>query len=112
MGDLNSTYLASRPASAGMFDEWSRLLPNSDRSAFIEACVAADADDGRLQAVISRYFSTWKTILMGNALSRLQMLAKCEQIRDYVEVVCVEDDYEYIIEEDQIGLEDLTRLYE
>ncbi|CRG90358.1 hypothetical protein PISL3812_07402 [Talaromyces islandicus] len=66
-----------------------------DRSAFVAACTEAEADDGRLQAVLSRYFSTWKTSLMGDDLSRLQMLATHAQIRDYIKVIWLEDETEF-----------------
>ncbi|KAI0471184.1 hypothetical protein F4859DRAFT_484666 [Xylaria cf. heliscus] len=88
MSDLNPSHLVS----AGMVDDWSHLLPGPDRSAFVEACAEAELDDGRLQTILGRYFSTWKTSLMADDLSRLQMLVTCVQIREYVKVVCVEDD--------------------
>lgn len=92
MSDFNPSQPAPRLVSAGMVDGWSHLLPGADRSAFVAACTEAEADDGRLQAVLSRYFSTWKTSLMADDLSRLQMLATYVQIRDYVKVICLEDD--------------------
>ncbi|ESZ98107.1 hypothetical protein SBOR_1486 [Sclerotinia borealis F-4128] len=75
-----------------MVNDWSHLLPYPDRSAFLEACTEAEAHDGRLKTAFVRYFSAWKTSLMADDLSRLQMLSTCEQILDYVRVVRVEDD--------------------
>ncbi|KAH8688691.1 hypothetical protein BGW36DRAFT_392039 [Talaromyces proteolyticus] len=95
MSDFNPSQPAPRLVSAGMVDEWSYLLPGPDRSAFVAACAEAEADDRRLQAVLSRYFSTWKTSLMADDLSRLQMLATYVQIRDYIKVICLEDDTEF-----------------
>ena len=92
MSDLNPSPPAPRLVSAGMVDEWSHLLPGPQRSAFVGACTEAGADDGRLQPILGRYFSTWKTSLMADDLSRLQMLATYVQIRDYVKVICLEDD--------------------
>jgi hypothetical protein len=106
MSDLKSS------TSAGMFDDWSRLLRDTDRRKFLQACTEAEADDERLQAVLSRYFSTWRTNLMGDDLSRLQMLAACERIRDCVKVVCVEDDFDYIDDDDPEDLEEVIELYE
>src|ERR1700732_504146 len=91
MSDLNPSPPAPRLVSAGMVDEWSHLLPGPERSAFVGACTEAGADDGRLQSILGRYFSTWKTSLMADDLSRLQMLATYVQIRDYVKVICLED---------------------
>lgn len=82
----------SQPASVSIVDEWAYLLPSPDRSAFIAACTEAKADNQRLQDILSRYFSTWKTTLMGDDLSRLQMLATYVQIRDYIKVIHLEDD--------------------
>ncbi|QKX64353.1 uncharacterized protein TRUGW13939_11527 [Talaromyces rugulosus] len=92
MSDLDPSQPAPRLASAGMVDEWSHLLPGPDRSAFVAAYTEAEADVGRLKAVLSRYFSTWKTSLMADDLSRLQMLGTYVQIRDYVKVIWIEDD--------------------
>ena len=92
MSDLNPSPPTPRLVSAGMVDEWSHLLPGPERSAFVGACTEAGADDGRLQSVLGRYFSTWKTSLMADDLSRLQVLAIYVQIRDYVKVICLEDD--------------------
>ncbi|KFY07831.1 hypothetical protein V492_06785 [Pseudogymnoascus sp. VKM F-4246] len=89
---MNLSPQEPRLVSAGMVDEWSHLLPRPERSAFVEACTEAGADDGRLQPTLSRYFSTWKTSLMADDLSRLKMLATYVQIRDYVKVIYVEDD--------------------
>ena len=92
MSDSNRSRPASRLVSASIVDEWSHLLPAPDCTAFIAACTEAEADDQRLQAVLSCYFSTWKTSLMGDDLRRLQMLARDVQIRDYVKVIHLEDD--------------------
>lgn len=92
MSDLNLSQPAPRLVSAGVVDKWSNLLPVPDRSAFVGACTEAEANDERLQAVLSRYFSTWKTSLMADDLSMLQMLATYVQIRDCVKVICLEDD--------------------
>ncbi|KAI0503042.1 hypothetical protein F5B22DRAFT_577134 [Xylaria bambusicola] len=92
MTELNQSNLTSRVVSAGMVDDWSHLLPGPDRSAFLESCTEAKLDDGSVQTVLGRYFSTWKTSLMAGDLSRLQMLATCVQIREYIKVICVEDD--------------------
>ncbi|KFY92068.1 hypothetical protein V498_05169 [Pseudogymnoascus sp. VKM F-4517 (FW-2822)] len=81
-----------------MVDEWSHLLPGPERSAFVKECREAGADDGRLQPILARYFSTWKTSLMDDDMSRLQMLATCVQIRDLVKVICLEDDSEELEE--------------
>jgi hypothetical protein len=94
MSDLNPSPPAPRLVSAGMVDEWSHLLPGPERSAFVEACTEAGADDS-LQPILSRYFSTWKTNLMADDLSRLQMLATYVQIQDYVKVIWLEDDYNF-----------------
>ncbi|TVY52960.1 hypothetical protein LCER1_G005308 [Lachnellula cervina] len=94
MSDLNPLDPASLLMNAGMVDDWSQLLPGPGRSAFLEACTEADSDDGRLRTVLGRYFSTWKTSLMADDLSRLQMLATCVQVREYVKVICVEDDFD------------------
>ncbi|PQE24864.1 Ribosomal S8 protein [Rutstroemia sp. NJR-2017a BVV2] len=83
-----------------MVDDWSNLLPDADRTAFLEACIGAGQDDGSLQTVLSRYFSTWKTSLMAEDLIKLQTLATCEQIGDCVRVICVEDDFESLYYED------------
>ncbi|PQE09825.1 Ribosomal S8 protein [Rutstroemia sp. NJR-2017a BBW] len=107
MSDSNSSSLASQPISANMFDDWSRLLRDTDRRKFLEACTEAEADDERLQAVLIRYFATWRTNLMGDDLSRLQMLAACERIRDCVKVVCVEDDFDYIVEDEPDDYEEI-----
>ncbi|CZR59407.1 uncharacterized protein PAC_09299 [Phialocephala subalpina] len=104
MSDLNSSP-APKLVSVSMVDEWSRLLPSPERSAFVGACTEAGADDERLQPILARYFSTWKTSLMGDDLSRLQMLATYEQIRDYVKVICLEDDYDF---EEMLPLESST----
>jgi hypothetical protein len=93
MSDLTPSPPAPRLGSAGMVDEWSHLLPGPERSAFVEACTEAGADN--LQPILSRYFSTWKTNLMADDLSRLQMLATYVQIQDYVKVICLEDDYNF-----------------
>ncbi|PMD16940.1 hypothetical protein NA56DRAFT_648964 [Hyaloscypha hepaticicola] len=95
MSDLNPSPPAPRLVSAVMVDEWSHLLPGPERSAFVGACTEAGADDGRLQSILGRYFSTWKTTLMADDLSRLQMLATYVQIRDYVKVIWLEDDYDF-----------------
>ncbi|KFY08324.1 hypothetical protein V492_06335 [Pseudogymnoascus sp. VKM F-4246] len=94
MSDMNPSPPAPRLVSAGMVDEWSHLLPGLERSAFVAACTEAGADDGCLQTILGRYFSTWKTSLMDYDMSRLQMLATCVQIRDFVKVICLEDDYD------------------
>ncbi|KAL5350494.1 hypothetical protein ACLOAV_004063 [Pseudogymnoascus australis] len=91
---MNPSPSAPTLVSAGMVDEWSRLLPGPERSAFVKECREAGADDGHLQPILARYFSTWKTSLMGDDMSRLQMLATCVQIRDFVKVICLEDDYD------------------
>jgi hypothetical protein len=92
MSDLDLLQPAPRLVSAGMVDEWSHLFPSLDRSVFVAACTEAEVDDARLQAVLSRYFLTWKISLMADDLSRLQMLATYVQIRDYVKVIWLEDD--------------------
>ncbi|PQE29889.1 Ribosomal S8 protein [Rutstroemia sp. NJR-2017a WRK4] len=112
MSDSNSSPLASRPISAGMFDDWSRLLRDTDRRGFLQACTEAEADDERLQAVLIRYFATWRTNLMGDDLSRLQKLAASERIRDCVKVICVEDDFDYIVEDEPDDYEEVMELYE
>ena len=94
MSDMNPSPPAPRLVSAGMVDKWSHLLPGPERSAFVGACTEAGADDGRLQPILARYFSTWKTSLMDDDMSRLQMLATCVQIRDFVKVICLEDEYD------------------
>jgi hypothetical protein len=96
MSDLNPSPPAPRLVSAGMVDEWSHLLPGPERSAFVGACTEAGADDGRLQSILGRYFSTWKTSLMAGDLNRLQMLTTYVQIRDYVKVICLKDDSDEI----------------
>ncbi|KAL2061844.1 hypothetical protein VTL71DRAFT_7222 [Oculimacula yallundae] len=80
--------------SANMIDEWSYLLPDPESSAFVKSCTGAGANEGCLQSILIRYFSTWKTTLMEEDLSRLQLLAmaKYEQIRCYVKVVWLEDE--------------------
>ncbi|KAF3407743.1 hypothetical protein DPV78_001401 [Talaromyces pinophilus] len=78
-----------------MVDEWSCLLLGPYRKSFVAACTEAEADDGRLQAVLDSYFSTWKTSLMADDLSRLQMLARYAQIRDYVKVIHLGDEYNF-----------------
>ena len=99
MSDPNLSPPALGLVSANMIDQWSHLLPGPERSAFVKACTEAGADEGRLQSILTRYFSTWKTSLMGDDLSRLQMLATYEQIRDYVKVICLEDDFDWEFEE-------------
>ncbi len=101
MTDLNPSPLsppAPRLVSASMVDEWSHLLPTPDRSAFVGACTEAGADDVRLQPILGHYFSTWKTSLMADDLSRLQMLATYVEIRDYVKVIRLEDDSDEVEE--------------
>jgi hypothetical protein len=61
MSDLNPSPPAPRLVSAGMVNEWSHLLPRPERSAFVRACTEAGADNGRLQPILGRYFSTWKS---------------------------------------------------
>ncbi|KFY64868.1 hypothetical protein V496_02969 [Pseudogymnoascus sp. VKM F-4515 (FW-2607)] len=95
---MNPPPPAPRLVSAGMVDEWSHLLPGPERIAFVGACTEAGADDGRLQTILGRYFSTWKTSLMADDLSRLQMLTTYVQIRDFVKVICLEDDSEELEE--------------
>ncbi|KAI1078679.1 hypothetical protein F5B20DRAFT_546906 [Whalleya microplaca] len=92
MSDLNPSQPAPRLMSAGVVDEWSRLLPGPERGAFVGACTEAGADGGRLRSILGRYFSTWKTSLMADDLSRLHMLAAYVQILDYVKVIWLEDD--------------------
>lgn len=89
---MNPSQSAPTLVSASMVDVWSLLLPSPERSAFVQECSEAGADDERLQPLLSRYFSTWKTSLMGDDIHRLQMLATCVPIRDLVKVICVEDD--------------------
>ncbi|KAL5354230.1 hypothetical protein ACLOAV_000317 [Pseudogymnoascus australis] len=98
MSDMNPSPPAPRLVSAGMVDEWSHLLPGPERIAFVGACTEAGSDDGRLQTILGRYFSTWKTSLMADDLSRLQMLTTYVQIRDFVKVICLEDDSEELEE--------------
>lgn len=95
---MNPSPSAPTLVSADMVDEWSHLLPGPERSAFVKECREAGADDGRLQPILARYFSTWKTSLMDDDMSRLQMLATCVQIRDLVKVICLEDDSEELEE--------------
>ena len=95
---MNPSPSAPTLVSADMVDEWSHLLPSPERSAFVKECREAGADDGRLQPILARYFSTWKTSLMDDDMSRLQMLATCVQIRDLVKVICLEDDSEELEE--------------
>lgn len=98
MGNLKSSS-APMLVSASLIDEWSHLLPESERSVFVRECTEAGADDELLQAILARYFSAWKTSLMGDDLSRLQLLARYMQIRDYVKVIRLEDDWnEYLSE--------------
>ncbi|KFX99280.1 hypothetical protein V490_01866 [Pseudogymnoascus sp. VKM F-3557] len=92
LSGMNPSQSAPTLVSTGMVGEWSRLLPGPERSAFVQECIEAGADDESLQPLLSRYFSTWKTSLMGDDIHRLQMLATCVQIRDLVKVICVEDD--------------------
>ncbi|KAH8159431.1 hypothetical protein CIB48_g8817 [Xylaria polymorpha] len=94
MGDLDQSNLTSSVVSTSVIDDWSHLLPGPDRSAFLEACTEAELHNGRPQTVLGRYFSTWKTSLMADDLSRLEMLAKCVQTREYIKVICVEDAYD------------------
>jgi hypothetical protein len=104
MSDPNLSPPALGLVSANMIDQWSHLLPGPERSAFVKACTEAGADEGRLQSILTRYFSTWKTTLMADDLSRLQMLAiaKNEQIRCYVKVIWLED------ETDKIGYDEVS----
>lgn len=95
---MNPSPSAPTLVSADMVDEWSHLLPGPERSAFVKECREAGADDGCLQPILARYFSTWKTSLMDDDMSRLQMLATCVQIRDLVKVICLEDDSEELEE--------------
>ncbi|TVY42248.1 hypothetical protein LSUB1_G004071 [Lachnellula subtilissima] len=104
MSDPNPSPPALGLVSANMIDDWSYLLPGPERSAFVKACIEAGADEGRLQSILTRYFSMWKTTLMADDLSRLQMLAtaKYEQIRCYVKVIWLED------ETDKIGYDEVS----
>ncbi|KAE8447993.1 hypothetical protein EG329_009916 [Mollisiaceae sp. DMI_Dod_QoI] len=104
MSEPNPSPPALGLASATVIDEWSHLLPGPERSAFLKACTEAGADEGRLQSILTHYFSTWKTTLMADDLSRLQMLAiaKYEQIRCYVKVIWLED------ETDKIGYDEVS----
>lgn len=84
--------------TANMVDEWSHLLPDPERSGFMKACAEAGANEGRLQSTLTQYFSTWKTTLMADDLSRLQLLAtaKYEHIRQFVKVIWLEDETDKI----------------
>lgn len=115
MGDVNLNPSPPAPKlvslSADMIDDWSHLLPGPERSAFVEACTGAiagargDDIDGLFHPILGHYFSIWKTSLMGDDLNRLQMLATSTstyvQIRDYVKVIWLEDDFDF--EKSELG---------
>ncbi|KAI0140470.1 hypothetical protein GGR57DRAFT_488129 [Xylariaceae sp. FL1272] len=94
-----------------MIQNWSQLLPAPDRNAFLGACAEAGPDVERLQPVLDRYFSTWKTSLIADDLRRLQALAADAQIREHVKVVCIEDEFVNASEFEGITLSESSVLW-
>src|ERR1700761_2535124 len=73
--------------------DWAQYPDPSDLSAF--RLIYDQANDQTRRVVAQHFFSTVRTSLMGLDLPKLEALAKDEELREYVKVIRIEDDFDW-----------------